>query len=118
LLSTPSELPLRLHALALLKPFSSLSLACSGGVHSGSDAAKAIVCGAHAVQLASVLLEKGAGYIGVLLADLSAWLQRKGYTSVSEARGVLAADSSPDPQVWERLNYMRMLDGWRPRAAR
>jgi len=116
-LSTPSELPLRLHALAILAPFSELSLACTGGVHSGRDAAKAILCGAHAVELASVLLAKGPSYICVILDELVAWLREKEYVSSSEARGVLRLDSAPDAHVWERVNYMRVLDGWRSLSA-
>jgi len=114
--STPSELPLRLHALAVLAPFTTLSLGCTGGVHSGRDAAKAILCGAHVVQLASVILARGPSYVRVILDELVGWLQQKGYASSSEARGVLSLDSAPDPHAWERLNYMRVLDGWRPRS--
>ena len=58
-LSTPAELPLRLHALAILHGRTQLSLTASGGIHSGTDAAKAILSGADAVQVVSVLLEGG-----------------------------------------------------------
>jgi dihydroorotate dehydrogenase (fumarate) len=114
-LSTPAELPLRLHALAVLSPTTSLSLACTGGVHSGLDAAKAILSGAHVVQLASVLLQHGPGHVAVLHAELAGWLDAKGYRSSAEARGVLDLRSAPDPHAWERVNYTRMLEGWRPR---
>ena len=113
--STAAELPLRLHALALLSPTTTLSLACTGGVHSGLDAAKAVLSGAHVVQLASVLLERGPQHVAVLRDELAGWLDSKGYTSSAEARGVLDARSAPDPHAWERLNYTRMLDGWRAR---
>ncbi len=113
--STSAELPLRLHALARLSPITALSLACTGGVHTGLDAAKAILSGAHVVQLASVLLVEGAGHLGVIRTELEGWLDRKGYRSSAEARGVLDLHSAPDPQAWERLNYVRLLAGWRPR---
>ncbi len=113
--STPAELPLRLHALALLSPTTTLSLGCTGGVHSGLDAAKAILSGAHVVQLASTLLEHGPGHVAVLRDELVAWLDAKGYRSSAEARGVLDIRSAPDAHAWERLNYTRMLDGWRAR---
>jgi dihydroorotate dehydrogenase (fumarate) len=116
-LSTPAELPLRLHALALLSPMTSLSLGLTGGVHSGGDALKAILCGAHVVQVASVLLEKGPRHLRVLVDELAGWLQRLGYASCAEARSVLDFHSSPDPHAWERLNYARMLDGWRQRPS-
>ena len=117
-LSTSAELPMRLHALALLSPVTPLSLACTGGVHGGLDAAKAILCGAHVVQLASVLLERGPKHVAVLSAELDAWLDAKGYLSSAEARGVLDLRSAPDAHAWERLNYTRMLEGWRPREGR
>ena len=114
-LSTSRELPLRLHALAILSPGTELSLACTGGVHSGLDVAKAIVCGADVVQLASVLLERGPAHVGVLRAQLERWLDEKQYRSSTEARGVLALGSTPDRHAWERVQYMRLLDGWQPR---
>jgi dihydroorotate dehydrogenase (fumarate) len=113
--SSSADLPLRLHALALLSPTVKLSLACTGGVHSGLDAAKAILSGAHVVQLASVLLEHGPEHMVVIRDELARWLGDKGYKSSAEARGVLDLRSAPDPHAWERLNYARMLDGWRAR---
>jgi dihydroorotate dehydrogenase (fumarate) len=117
-LSNSSELPLRLHALAILSPATTLSLACSGGVHSGRDAAKAVVCGAHVVQLASALLAHGPGYVETISRELTQWLDEKGYVTCAEARGVLAFNAAPNPHAWERLNYVRMLEGWRPRTSR
>ena len=113
--STSAELPLRLRALAVLSPTCELSLACTGGVHTGLDAAKAILSGAHVVQLASVLLEHGPKHLAVLRDELTRWLDAKGYKSSAEARGVLDLGSAPNPHAWERLNYTRMLDGWRAR---
>lgn len=116
--STPAELPLRLHALAVLSPLFTreralLSLGCTGGAHGGLDVAKAILCGAHVVQLASVLLERGPYHLGTIARELDEWLDEKGYRSSAEARGVMDLSSAPDPHAWARLNYVRMLDGWR-----
>jgi dihydroorotate dehydrogenase (fumarate) len=114
--STSRELPLRLHALAILSPGSPLALACTGGAHTGHDVAKAIVCGADVVQVASALLERGPAHIGVMRQQLDRWLDEKHYRSSDEARGVLALGSTPDRHAWERLQYMRLLDGWQPRT--
>ena len=113
--STSAELPLRLHALAVLAPATTLSLGCTGGVHTGADAAKAILCGAHVVAVASALLMHGPRHVRVLRDELAAWLVSKGYRSSAEARSVMDLRSAPDPHAWERLNYARMLDGWRER---
>lgn len=114
-LSTSRELPMRLHALAILSPHTKLDLACTGGVHTGQDAAKALLCGADVIQLTSVLLERGPAYVRTIIDDLRAWLAQTGYVSSDEARGVLSVGTAPDAHVWERLNYIRLLDGWRSR---
>lgn len=112
-LSTPAELPLRLHALALLHGRVTVSLACSGGVHGGQDAARAILCGASAVQMVAAPLLGGPDLLTRGLAELEQWLNQKGYRSVSEACGVMALDKVADPHALERLNYTRLLQGWR-----
>jgi len=111
-LSTPAELPLRLHALALLHGRVGLSLAATGGVHSGRDAAKAVLCGATAVQVVSALLDGGAPQLTRMRDDLAGWLDEMGYRGVDEACGVMALDNVADPHAWERLNYTRLLQGW------
>lgn len=113
--STPRELPLRLHALAICSPDTPLSLACTGGVHTGYDVAKAIVCGADVVQIASALLERGPDYLAVIRDQYVRWLREKDYASSDEARGVLARSSAPDRHAWERLQYTRLIEGWKPR---
>ncbi len=68
----------------------------------------------HVVQFASVLLRHGPGQLAVIRAQLAQWLDEKKYVSSNEARGVLALGSAPDGHAWERVQYMRLLDGWQP----
>ena len=112
-LSTSAELPLRLHALAILSNRTQIDLALTGGVHSGIDAAKAILCGAHAVQMVSHVLHNGPGAVATVLDELRAQLDTMGYRDLEEARGVMDLERSPDPHAWERLNYIKLLSGWR-----
>ena len=118
-LSTSAELPLRLHALALLHGRVALSLAATGGVHTGRDAAKAILCGATIVQVVAALLQGGPEDLAGMRRDLDGWLDEMGYQGVDEACGVMALDNVADPHHWERVNYTRLLQGWHaPRPAR
>jgi len=114
-LSSSKELPLRLHALAVLSPQTPLDLACTGGVHTGEDAAKALLCGSDVVQMTSALLLHGPGHVRAVLDGLNGWLDGQGYVSSDEARAVLAMGSGTDAGSWERMNYIRVLDGWRGR---
>ena len=113
-LSTPTELPLRLHALAILHGRTELSLACSGGVHSGADAAKAILCGADVVQMVSALLIGGPDRLHGIHTELSGWLDTNGYRTLAEAHGATALDNVANPHELERLNYAHLLHSWQP----
>lgn len=112
-LSTPSELRLRLRWLAILFPHLQIPMAVSGGVHTGQDALKALMAGASAVQTTSALLKHGPDYIGTLKAQMVAWMEEKEYESVAQMKGSMSLLKCPNPQAFERANYMRILSGWR-----
>lgn len=113
-MTTPADLPSRLHALAILSArVPGLSLACSGGIHSGKHAAQAIACGADVVQVTSALVAHGPDRIGAIITGLRETLDKAGYPSADGMRGILNLDRAPDPSAWTRLNYVRTLDGWR-----
>jgi dihydroorotate dehydrogenase (fumarate) len=112
-LSDSSELLLRVRWLAILAGRVRLSLAASGGVHAAEDAIKAIMAGADAVQLVSVLLQHGPERIRVLRRAIEAWMEERDYESLAQMRGSLSLDRCPDPAAFERGNYVRILQTWR-----
>jgi len=112
-LSDSSELLLRLRWLAVISPHMHGSLACSGGVHHTEDLIKALLAGAHTVQLVSVLLKHGPAGLTMLLEGLRRWMEGRDYTSLDELRGALNLKRCPDPAGHERANYIRILQGWR-----
>ncbi len=112
-LSDPGELLLRLRWLAILSPHLRGSLAVSGGVHAATDAVKAVLAGAHAVQIVSVLLRHGPRVLSALLAGLQVWLAEHGYESIDQLRGAMNLKRCPDPAAFERANYIRILQSWR-----
>ena len=111
--STPAELRLRLRWLSILSSHTQLSLACSGGIHSGQDAIKAVMCGAHTVQLASALLHHGPERLGRIRDEAVQWMLEHEYTSLSQMCGSMNLSRCPDPMAFERANYMRTLQSWR-----
>lgn len=112
-LSDSSELLLRLRWLAILSPHLRASLACSGGVHRAEDVVKALLAGAHAVQLVSVLLKQGPRYLATLLAGLQTWMQEHGYERVDDLRGAMDLRRCPDAGGHERANYIQILQSWK-----
>jgi dihydroorotate dehydrogenase (fumarate) len=114
-LSTSSELPLRLRWLGLLSGRVRASLAVTGGVHTELDALKALMAGADAVQLVSVLLRRGPSHLKTLRAEVAAWMDTHGYESLAQLKGSLSLHSCPDPQAYERANYMLVLQSWNAR---
>jgi len=112
-LSDSSELLLRLRWLAILSRQISASLACSGGVHTAQDAIKAVMAGADAVQVVSALLRHGPEHLKVIRDDMVKWMEENSYSSLRQMRGSMALNRCPDPQAFERANYMRTLHSWR-----
>ena len=112
-LSDPSELRLRLRWLAILHGRVRPSLAASGGVHTGLDALKAVLAGAHAVQMVSALLRHGPERLAVVRTALERWLEEHEYDSLAQAQGSMSLLRCPDPAAFERANYLRVLQSWR-----
>ena len=105
----------RLRWLAILSGRVRAGLACSGGVHTAADAVKAVMAGAHAVQLVSVLLHDGPERLATLRQDLERWMTDHEYTSVAQMRGSMSLGRCPDPAAFERGNYVKLLQTWRLR---
>ena len=114
-LSTSSELLLRLRWTAILSGTFRGSLAITGGVHEPIDAVKAVMAGADAVQIVSMLLRRGPQRLEHIIREFNRWGDEHEYVSVDQMRGSMSLSRCPDPYAFERGNYMRILQSW-PRA--
>jgi dihydroorotate dehydrogenase (fumarate) len=70
---------------------------------------KYLLAGADVVMTASALLRHGPAYAGVLLDGLSTWMTRKGYTSPTQLRGLLAVPADTHEADFERAGYVTAL---------
>jgi dihydroorotate dehydrogenase (fumarate) len=112
-LSDSRELLLRLRSLAILSGrLEKASLAVTGGVHTPTDAIKAIMCGASAVQMVSSILMRGPGCVREILNGMVSWMEEKEYESVAQMCGSMNIARSPNPREYARGNYMRILQTW------
>jgi len=85
------------------------SLAATTGVETSDDVVRYLLAGADVVMTASALLRHGPEYAGVLLDGLSQWMERKGFTTVGEFRGLLAVTAGVDEAVHVRKGYVAAL---------
>ncbi|HUF01192.1 MAG TPA: dihydroorotate dehydrogenase-like protein [Gaiellaceae bacterium] len=113
-LSTPAELRLPLRWTAILRGRVPISLAGTSGVHDWRGVAKLLLAGADAVSVASAVLERGPSAVSELLDGLRSWMVESEYTSVEQLKGSLSQGSSPDPDAFERGNYMLALVSYAP----
>jgi dihydroorotate dehydrogenase (fumarate) len=113
-LSRPDEIRLPLLWIALLRGRVNASLAATTGVHSAVEAIKYLMAGADVVMSTSALLQQGPAFLSRLLADFSAWMDRKGYDSVDQLRGSMSQQSIPDSTSFVRSNYIKVLESYRP----
>jgi dihydroorotate dehydrogenase (fumarate) len=112
-LSTSDELLLRVRALATLSGKVRASLAATGGVHTALDALKAVMAGAHAIQMVAALLHHGPQQLRAVREELTQWLEDHEYESLRQAQGSMSLERCPDPDAFERGNYMKVLQTWR-----
>lgn len=113
-LSHPSELRLPMRWTAILRPLlgPDVSIAATSGIHSGSDAIKAIMVGADVAMMASAVLRHGPGHVREVETQMRSWLDEEGYTSIRQLRGSASQGSVEDPATFERAQYIRTLHSW------
>lgn len=108
-LSSPEEARLALRWIAILRGHTEASLIANSGVHSAEDAMKLLLAGADAVQVASAFIQRGPYHAEALLRGMEAWMEQGEYESVEQLRGSLSQRNAPDPESFERANYMKAL---------
>lgn len=111
-LSSPADQRLPLRWIGILRSqLPGVSLACTSGVHSGDEVAKALLVGADVACTASAVMQRGAGAITEMLEQTSGWLERHDFASVADARGKMSASSTRGASVYERAQYLDVIKG-------
>ncbi len=111
-LSTSSELLLPLRWIGILRDRVHCSLALTTGCHTAEDALKGLLVGADVVMMASALLRQGPDHVATVIDGMTRWMEDRDYTSVAELRGSMSMAKIPDPVVYARANYARLVAGF------
>lgn len=108
--SRSEDVRLPLRWVAILRGRISADLALNGGVHTASEAIQAILVGANAVCLCSVLYQRHeANPVAAIIDGLRHWLALKGHERLDEMRGAMRTQSFGDRTGFERTHYIRTL---------
>jgi dihydroorotate dehydrogenase (fumarate) len=97
--------------IAILHGRVACSLSATGGVHNAEDAIKLLLAGTDVVHLCHALLQNGSQHLGRLIVDVSQWMEQQGFETIDDFRGRMSQSSVVDPSGYERLNYIRVIEG-------
>ncbi len=112
LLSTPQALRLPLRWTAILYGRIACSLAVTSGIHKMEDVIKMLMVGSDVTMLCSTLLKNGIGRVSAILTDMEKWMVEHDYQSISQMKGSMSQKSCPNPELFERANYMKALENY------
>ena len=115
-LSSSADALLTMRWIAVLRGSTRLSLAATGGVHTAEDALKMLLAGADVVHLASALLKRGPQALSEVLQGITDWLTEREYTSVTQMKGSMSQQNSPNPSTFARASYLHVLNSFTPPA--
>jgi dihydroorotate dehydrogenase (fumarate) len=110
-LSTSAEIRLPLLWIGLLSGQIRASLAATTGVETEEQVIKYLLVGADVVMTTSALLRHGVAHMRTLLNGLTAWLDARG-ARLDDIRGRMSQRRIRDPGAFERMNYIRILQGF------
>jgi dihydroorotate dehydrogenase (fumarate) len=108
-LSSPSEALVPLRWIALLHGRVQADLAASTGVHDAAGAAKQLLAGATVVQVASALVRNGIPHLTRMRDGLEDWMDKRGFSELSDFRGSLSQRVVRDPGAFERAQYVHLI---------
>lgn len=109
--SHPEELSLSLRWISVLFDELDLDLAASTGIHTHAEVIKQLLAGATVTQLCSTLFLNGLEQIERILEGLKNWMTEHEYKSVDAFRGRVSRDLSRNPELHQRLQYIRAIVG-------
>ncbi len=107
-LSSPNDMRKSLRWVGMLSAkIKNVDIAASTGVHNSEAAIKQLLAGAAAVQICSVVYEKGFTEIKTIVDGIDQYMNEKGFTTISDIKGKLNYHNIPDSALYERSQFMK-----------
>jgi dihydroorotate dehydrogenase (fumarate) len=111
LLSSQQALRLPLTWIGILYGKVKASLAGTSGVHTAEDVVKLLMVGPNVTMVCSSLMRHGINHLRHLERELREWMEEHEYESVQQMQGSMSQQHCPDPEAFERAQYMRAVKG-------
>lgn len=105
--STPEDNTMVKRWLSILSGRVNCDLAASTGIHNAETAIKNLLLGANAIQISSIIYQKGPAVISSMIDEMNRWLDSKNIASVQEIIGKLRQTDSIRPMAYERAQFMK-----------
>ena len=86
-----------------------LSYAASGGVTDGASLVKALLAGASAVEVCSVLYRHGVPQVQEMLAFLSEWMAQHNFKKISDFKGLMNAQKTGSASAFARSQFFKQF---------
>lgn len=85
------------------------SICASRGIYTAEDVIRLILSGADVVQIVSTIYKNQPAYVGTILTEIQAWMDKKGYKNLNDFRGNLSRKNLKDPFTYQRAQYVDIL---------
>ncbi len=112
-LSHPSDIYQSLRWIGIMANRIRCDLAATTGIHDGKAIIKQLLAGASAVQIASAIYNHGPECITPMLDEISSWMEKKNFHSISDFKGKLGQNKLDNPAAFQRVQFMKYFRGYR-----
>ncbi len=102
-----SDMANTLRWVAIMAKRVKMSIAATTGVHNGEAVVKQLLAGTNIVQIASAIYKHGPSYLLDITKFVSDWMEEKGFNYIDQFRGRLSQESTSQPAVYERMQFMK-----------
>jgi dihydropyrimidine dehydrogenase (NAD+) subunit PreA len=98
----PAVKPVALHMVSQIATDEQIGLPISGigGIRKWDDAVEFILLGASTLQVCTAVMHRGFGVIKAMKRGLEQWMEKKGFSTLEQARGL----SAPRIKTWGELD--------------
>ncbi|MFY9419004.1 MAG: dihydroorotate dehydrogenase-like protein [Bacteroidales bacterium] len=109
--SSPAELQEVIRWVALTYGNIKADICATTGIQNGEGAIKAMLAGANAVAISSILYKKGAKVIKEINETIDSWMQEKNFQNTKDFIGKLSYKNIQNPAAFERVQFMKFFSG-------